>query len=118
MSLLEHSRDIDLFDSRELVEALDGLDSGDTGEAEDIAAIRAFFEEVSSYGGDTPEDGIGFIADYYFKEYAMELAEDIGLINDAGPVWPATCIDWERAARELRMDYTSVEVDGRTYWYR
>ena len=30
----------------------------------------------------------------------------------------ATCIDWAQAARELRMDYTSVDFDGVTYWIR
>jgi hypothetical protein len=28
------------------------------------------------------------------------------------------CIDWERAARELKMDYTSVRVNGTTYYFR
>lgn len=27
-------------------------------------------------------------------------------------------VDWERAARELQMDYTPVEFDGVTYWVR
>lgn len=27
-------------------------------------------------------------------------------------------IDWERAAEELRMDYTAVDFDGVTYWVR
>ena len=27
-------------------------------------------------------------------------------------------IDWDQAARELRMDYASVEYDGVTHWYR
>lgn len=63
------------------------------------------------------EHGEALIRDSYFEDYAAELAEDIGAISpDAG--WPAHCIDWERAARELRMDYTSVEFDGVTYWGR
>jgi antirestriction protein len=53
----------------------------------------------------------------YFKEYARELAEDTGTINKSNE-WPNYCIDWERAAAELKMDYTSVEVDGETYWFR
>lgn len=32
--------------------------------------------------------------------------------------WPFTCIDWDKAAQELQMDYTSVEFDGITYWVR
>ena len=26
--------------------------------------------------------------------------------------------DWERATRELQMDYTEVDFDGVTYWIR
>jgi hypothetical protein len=57
------------------------------------------------------------INDSYFAEYAKELAEDIGAINKSNE-WPNYCIDWERAAGELKMDYTSVEVDDETYWFR
>jgi hypothetical protein len=57
------------------------------------------------------------IAGSYFKEYAQELAEDIGAINKSNE-WPNYCIDWERAARELKIDYTSVDVNGETYWFR
>ena len=31
--------------------------------------------------------------------------------------WPYTCVDWERAADELRQDYSSTEFDGKTYLY-
>ena len=52
-----------------------------------------------------------------FTEYAQELAEDIGAI-DPDAKRPLYCIDWERAARELKMDYTSVRVNGTTYYFR
>lgn len=48
---------------------------------------------------------------------AQELAEDIGAI-DSDAVWPNNCIDWERVARELQMDYTAVDFSGVTYWTR
>ena len=52
-----------------------------------------------------------------FEDYARELAEDIGAIkNDAN--WPNYCIDWEKAASELKMDYSEIEVDGVTYLFR
>ena len=53
----------------------------------------------------------------YFEEYAQELAEEIGAIyRDAA--WPANCIDWEEAARELKCDYTEVDFGGIEYWMR
>jgi Antirestriction protein (ArdA) len=57
------------------------------------------------------------ISNSYFEQYAQELAEDIGAINKSNE-WPIYCIDWERATRELKMDYTSVDMDGETYWFR
>lgn len=57
------------------------------------------------------------IADDEFEEYAQELAEELDLIpRDAQ--WPASCIDWEKAADELRQDYTSITYDGDDYYMR
>jgi len=52
-----------------------------------------------------------------FTEYAQELAEEIGAIGRDAQ-WPVYCIDWEWAARELKMDYTSARVNGTTYYFR
>lgn len=58
--------------------------------------------------------GATFIRDSYFREYAEQLAEDIGAINsDAG--WPNNCIDWEQAANDLLADYSTFTVGGCTY---
>ena len=91
----------------------DGLDDDDR---EELIALKALAAEGADY---TPNwaHGEALIRDTYFKEYAQELADDIGAINsDAN--WPNNCIDWERAARELQMDYTSVDFDGVDYWVR
>ena len=58
-----------------------------------------------------------FIPDYEFEDYARELAEDIGAIGKDGE-WPTNCIDWEQASNELKIDYSEIEVDGTTYYYR
>ena len=78
-------------------------------------------DEIKGTGGDEQWEGdwypVTLIRDSYFKTYAMDLAEDIGAINfDA--TWPNNCIDWDKAARELRMDYTAVTFDGVDYWTR
>ena len=54
---------------------------------------------------------VTLIRDSYFVTYAQGFAEDIGAIPSEW-TWPTTCIDWERAARELQMDYTSVQFNG------
>jgi hypothetical protein len=83
---------------------------------EEWAKLKEFVADGESYAEDWLY-GATFIADSYFEEYAQELAEDIGAVN-RNVEWPYTCIDWERAARELKSDYTAVEIDGATYWVR
>ncbi len=59
---------------------------------------------------------IGLIADDYFQTYAEELTADLGLIKETS--WPYSCIDWEKAVTELQQDYSQVDYNGVTYWYR
>jgi hypothetical protein len=109
----------DVIDSRDVIariEELEEMEEREEEETEELEALRALAEEAEGYASDW-RYGETLIRDSYFQEYAQELAEDIGAINrDAS--WPNTCIDWEQAARELQMDYTSVDFAGVTYWIR
>ena len=40
------------------------------------------------------------------EEFAEDLAEQIGAI-DQNAKWPYDCIDWEKAARDIMLDYSS-----------
>ena len=94
----------------------DQWDKENPEEKDELDALKRLAEEAEGYAPDWTH-GETLIRDSYFTEYAQQLAEDIGAIkSDAS--WPATCIDWEQAARELKMDYTAVEFDGVTYWVR
>jgi len=86
-------------------------------EADELKTLTELVEELRQSSGDSPEDGITLIRDSYFKDYAIQFAEDIGAIEDDAR-WPATCIDWDKAADELQMDYTSVQFGDVTYWVR
>lgn len=87
----------------------------DDAEATELKALQELAEE--SEGSADWRYGETLIADSYFEDYARELAEDIGAIDrEAG--WPATCIDWEEAADQLKVDYFSVEYKGMTFWIR
>lgn len=48
-----------------------------------------------------------------FEDHAIEVAEE--LVDCDIAQWPMTCVDWERAANDLRSDYTSFDWDGQTY---
>ncbi len=94
-------------------------DDWSVGLGDDDAHELVALMELAEDGESLPDWQYGemLIRDSYFEDYARELAEDIGAIpRDAG--WPAYCIDWARAARELQMDYTTVEFDGEQYWAR
>lgn len=85
-------------------------------EAQELKALLSLREQASGYASDWKYGEI-LIRDSHFEDYARELADDIGAV-DNNASWPYTCIDWKQAAEELQQDYTSVEFDGVTYWVR
>lgn len=121
----------DIIDSRDVIARIEELQSmlpetaedvmpGTSGEIEDIQAELDALEKLAKQGEDYAADwgyGETLIRDSFFEEYARELAEDCGMI-DRDAKWPARCIDWERAAEELKSDYTAIHFDGETYWIR
>lgn len=112
----------DIIDSRDVIERIEELEDmaedGDLDEdgTDELKALQALAKEAANYAPDW-EHGEALIRESYFVEYAEQLAEDIGAINRDAP-WPQSHIDWEAAARELRIDYTDVDFDGVTYLIR
>lgn len=118
----------DILDVRDLIEQFEVLELEDaTTEGLDdftekeYRKLKDLLGELCSNGGDHKWRGNWYptmlIPDSYFESYARDLADDLGLLNDH-MTWPYTCIDWEKAARELQQDYSTVDYDGITYWYR
>jgi hypothetical protein len=109
----------DLDAARELREGAEDDFGGD--EQEEFAALKSLLEDLEGNGGDHDWRGSWYplllVRDDHFEDFARQEAEDLGLINNDAR-WPATCIDWEQAADELKTDYTTTEYDGVTYWYR
>jgi hypothetical protein len=117
----------EIIDSRDVIARIEELEEEQTrledaedgpfpeDDAQELAALKALANQ-GGYIGDW-KYGATLINDDYFEEYARELAEDIGAISDDAK-WPATCIDWGKAANELKMDYTSIDFAGSTYWVR
>lgn len=83
--------------------------------AHELDTLRKLRDEAEGCGD--WKYGETLIRDSYFEDYAQELAEDCDMLQE-GATWPYTCIDWEKAARELQMHYTSVTFDGVEYWIR
>jgi len=118
----EISNHDDIIDSRDIIERIDELESDfedgtrDDSEKDELKVLKELAKEGEDYSSDW-KYGETLIRDTYFKDYAMELAEDIGAINSDSN-WPNNCIDWDQAARELQMDYTMIDFDGIDYWIR
>jgi hypothetical protein len=85
-------------------------------EIAELKALQALADEASGYAADW-QYGEALIRDSYFKEYAQQLADEIGAVSQDAS-WPNNCIDRDEAARQLQQDYTEVDFDGVAYWIR
>ncbi|MDD2878453.1 MAG: hypothetical protein PHZ23_14640 [Acidiphilium sp.] len=109
----------DIIDSRDVIARLDELaDRDDLSEDEqnEIVLLESLKRQGEDYAPDW-ERGAQLVRDSYFKNYAQVFGEVCGII-DENAKWPHTCIDWDKAAYELRMDYTAIEFGDVTYWIR
>jgi hypothetical protein len=114
----------DVIDSRDVIARIKDLEAElededpnevDPDAREELAALKALTDE----GRQSPDwhHGETLIRDSYFRDYAKQLAEDIGAVDpELQGRWPYTCIDWDEAAEELKNDYFEVDFDGVTYW--
>jgi hypothetical protein len=120
----------DVIDVRDIIARVEALedeipdDSNDTrnwADSGEFMALCAILDELKGAAGDEQWRGdwypVTLIRDSHFTDYARELAHDVGAV-DPNAKWPQTCINWAHAARELQYDYTGVQIDGVTYWYR
>lgn len=107
----------DEADSNEaLVTARDALKEWDESEeGQELKALKELQDQAEGYSDWT--HGATLIRDSYFQTYAEELASDIGAV-DKDAAWPTNRIDWEAAADDLKVDYSTVDFDGVDYWVR
>ena len=89
-------------------------------EAEELAELQAILDRLKGNGGDEQWRGdwypVTLISERTFEDHVRELLEDCGTIPKDLPWFVA--IDWETTAQHIQGDYTPVEIDGVTYWYR
>ena len=67
---------------------------------------------------DIPEwdDGATLIPESDWEEYVEDLVKDCGYISNDVPWW--IVIDWAATADNVAADYSTVDYDGDTYYYR
>lgn len=89
-------------------------------EREELAKLEGVLGDLKGYGGDEQWEGdwypITLIHERAFTDAMRELVQDIGDLPREIPNYLE--IDWEKTAENLRADYSSVEIDNSTYWYR
>lgn len=122
----------DIIDVRDLIARFEELESlkdnaGGTfnepytaEDAEELKALQALLSDLKGNGGDEQWRGdwypLSLIREGYFVAYTEELVKDTeGLPRD----FPSyIVVDWEATAENVKADYSTVEFDGQTYYYR
>jgi len=99
-------------DSQEYGETADWTEE-EAAELKELLSLQDEAEDCGDW-----KDGATLIKDSYFTEYAEQLADDLGYLNENPNRWPFNHIDWEAAAEELQQDYSQVSFFGDDYWVR
>jgi antirestriction protein len=112
----------DVIDVRDIIARFEELEAAvyDVPMAdaiEELETLRNILAELAGDGGDEQWRGdwypVTLVCDSYLVDY---------LLDDCGEIptnlAPYIEIDWEATARNMRMDYSCIEIDGLTYWYR
>jgi hypothetical protein len=121
----------DIIDVRDIIERIEELE----GEIEDYAekmddwqanadnvaeleTLMAIMEKIKGYGGDEQWRGdwypVTLIRSNYFNEYMDNMVSDCYEVPKDLPSFMTITLDYVA----LQQDYTSVDIDGITYWCR
>lgn len=105
-------------EARQLIDALEQVEPLTEEEAEELAKLEEILSDLCGNGGDEQWNGdwypVTLINESYFEEAMDELLEDIGDIPKNIPSYLKIVVDYDA----LKMDYTSTDINGETYWYR
>ena len=121
----------DIIDVRDIIERIEELESSkddheaepDGGhwsdeEAQELQTLTDIMDELKGCSGDKQWRGdwypVTLIRESHFEEAMDELVEDCFEVPKDLPLFITITIDYEA----LRQDYSTVEIDGVTYFYR
>lgn len=115
---LTEARDEFTEPSDQLDAAVASLAEWQTDYGDELHTLGALLDELKGHGGDEQWKGdwypVSLIRDSYFEDAMDEMLEDIGDMPKNIPSYLKITVDYDL----LQMDYSSVEFDGVTYWYR
>jgi hypothetical protein len=85
---------------------------------EELQTLEDLLGELRGYGGDEQWGGDWYpatlIKESYFEEYMDDMLEDIGDLPKNIPSYLKIVVDYDA----LKQDYSEVEFEGNTYYYR
>ena len=84
-------------------------------ESTELVALQDFQSEAESYAEWRFRD-TEFIAEREFTDFAKDYADQVRELDTSD--WPYNCIDWERAAADLKDDYNAADLDGYTFLFK
>lgn len=82
---------------------------------EDLKTIKEI-DEIEDEIGSEFSYGTTLIPEDDFTEYVEDLLVEFGYISKDFPSWIE--IDWEATADNVKQDYSELEYEGKTYFYR
>ena len=118
----------DLFGDADfdLLDELIKVEKGEENQIDEFPDFDSFFEENSDsiqkiidlrdIVEELPRDAY-LILDDDFEQYAREYFDETRE-SSKPDAWPYNCIDWEKAARELQSDFSSIDIDDSSYFYQ
>jgi hypothetical protein len=114
-----------ILDVRDLINRYEELEEQELkseSEENELADLKSLLNELKGNGGDEQWKGdwypITLINENYFDSYAEELVRDIGDLPRDLPSYIEKNIDWLGVADELKYDYSEIEFNGDTWFYR
>lgn len=125
----------DVIDVRDMIARIEELANIIEGEGcedacteyrAELALLAGLMAEMAGYGSDEQWHGdwypVTLIRETYFTDYIQELIHECYEMPKEmhSGNWPYRhmTIDYEAAANEAKWDYTTVEIDGVTYFFR
>ncbi len=121
----EISNTSDILDLRDVIERFKDLEMDeerDEEENEEFNSLSELLGELRGYGGDEQFRGdwypVTLIHKDYFETYAKDLVEECCELPRDLPAYIENNISWDGVAEDLLEDYSEVDFEGETYYYR
>jgi DNA repair exonuclease SbcCD ATPase subunit len=82
---------------------------------DDYTMWKQAYSELDNYGAISNQEQL--IAESAFTDYIQQFVNDCGDVPDL-PSYILLNIDWDGVASDLSVDYSQIEIDGNTFYFR